>query len=81
MKYTHENITEVIQNYGELMQKAESFVSQKENSRWPTVRINYDNLTIEQEVNTSCHCHPEYEWVEVVTVKEFTEWCEKQQFE
>ncbi len=71
MKYTHENITELIENYSKLQEQVYKFE--------PGARINYETSTVQREENTACNCHPEYEWTDCATIQEFVEWCEKQQ--
>jgi len=82
MKYTHENITELLTNYGELTEQVKRYVNREYDPKFynqTPARINFETHTIEQEVNTACNCHPEYEWQEVSGFQEFLEWYEKQQ--
>jgi len=82
MKYTHENITELLKNYSELQEQVTAFVNRGYDPKkysWDRARINSDNFMIEREENTACNCHPEYDWVEYSTIEVFLEWYEKQQ--
>lgn len=71
MKYTHENIIELLTKFNELQEQVSKFES--------GARINYETFTIQHEENTACNCHPEYEWVDFATIDQFLEWHEKQQ--
>jgi hypothetical protein len=82
MKYTQENITELLTNFGKLQDEVNKFVNRERDSRkytWSQARINYETFAIERKENTACNCHPEYEWVEFSTMHDFLEWYEKQQ--
>ena len=61
----------ILQRYRELENLAEYCVG------GGSIRFDYDG-NIEQEVNTSCNCHPEYVWKTVKTKEEFAEWLDKQ---
>jgi hypothetical protein len=77
MKLTPNKVSAILQRHEDLLSQVESFVREKHpNTRRGEIRINYG--TIEENVNTACHCHPEYEWVERATVDEFTQWLGKQ---
>jgi hypothetical protein len=77
MKLTANKVNAILQRHENLVYEVERFVQQKHpNTRRGEVRIS--NGVIEEHVNTACHCHPEYEWVERATLDEFTEWLDKQ---
>lgn len=76
MKYTQENITELLRNFGELTSLVDKFCT-KPGYSWDDARINYETFTIEKKVNTACNCHPEYEWQYHATIGDFLEWYEK----
>lgn len=72
---TKNKIEAIIRRNEELEELVNQFVKQhSKGSRWGDSRIN--NQLIEQYVNTACHCHPEYEWMEVASLSEFIEWIE-----
>ncbi len=60
----------ILEQYRELHDLAESFTG-----KWNLRFDEYGN--IEDEVNTACHCHPEYEWQVIKTAEEFAEWLDK----
>lgn len=77
MKLTPTKVHAILQRHENLIYEVEHFVREKHpNTRRGEVRIS--NGVIEENVNTACHCHPEYEWVERATVDEFTGWLAKQ---
>lgn len=61
----------ILERYHELVTLAEHFTNRR------SIRFDYDG-NIEDEINTSCHCHPEYEWRTIKTKEEFAEWLDKQ---
>lgn len=76
MIITPKRIQPIINRYEELINLVELFVMEKTKSRWrDTVRI--DGNKIEHEINTSCNCHPEYEWKTVATTEEFSKWLDE----
>ena len=67
----------ILSRYQELNNLADQFACEKRKGmRKGPVRF-ADDGAIEMEVNTACHCHPEYEWVTVATAEEFSEWMKK----
>lgn len=65
-----------IQRYNELVDLGEEF----DRFKRPSARrgpIRFSNDRVETEINTACHCHPEYEWVGVGSLEEFGEWLDK----
>lgn len=79
MKLTKNRIQSVLQRYEQLLDLAENFARERRNGgrSGSEIRINYNYNEITWEVNTACHCHPEYERVSVGTVDEFIEWINK----
>ena len=80
MKYTNENIMELLKNYNELQKQVSAFVNNGHDKKlysWDPARINHDNYTIERKTNTACNCHPEYEWETFSTIDLFLEWYKK----
>lgn len=76
MKITKKKIEWFSQFYYQLMEYADRWTSTFP-GRHGTVRITQDGL-VEEEINTSCHCHPEYEWVARGNLNDLLEWIEKQ---
>ena len=67
---TSKKASEVLVEYNELRQLAYNFTG-----KWD---IRFDECgNIEGEVNTACHCHPEYEWQIISTAEQFAEWLDK----
>lgn len=77
MNITSKRVSAIIQRYEGLNNLACDFARYKEpNGRHGEVRI--DSNGIDENINTSCHCHPEYEWVHRGTIEEFKEWLDTQ---
>ena len=75
MKYTKENVTELLNNIQTLNELANEFITAtNKGSRYSYAKINCEQHVIEQEVNTACNCHPEYEWQACGTIEELVEW-------
>ena len=76
MNITSNRVGAIIKRHEELMSLVEYYIQETNSSgRRGDVRIYCDN--IEEYVNTSCHCHPEYEWVDRGSVSTFCEWLNK----
>jgi hypothetical protein len=74
MKMTPKKLETILRRYRDLVDLAKLFNRGKSNNmRIGPIRFDYDG-NIECEINTSCHCHPEYRWVVVGTKEEFSEW-------
>lgn len=69
---TSKNFKVILERYNELLNLAKQFTEDQ------SIRLDCGG-NIEHEVNTSCNCHPEYEWRTVKTKEEFAEWLDKQQ--
>lgn len=67
------NIQEILNSHEKLIDLARQFIDEKQPVR-RTGDIRIENGWIEEYVNTACHCHPEYEWVERETIELFEEW-------
>lgn len=77
MKLTSKRAAVIINRYEKLEELAHQFSREKHpNGRHGPIRIS--NEGIEEEINTACHCHPEYEWINVASLQEFGEWLDKQ---
>lgn len=77
MKMTPIKIETILRRYNDLVDSANTFVNEKNNGfGCGTIRFD-DNGNIENEINTSCHCHPEYKWVVAATKEEFSGWLTK----
>ena len=78
MKMTPSRMATILRRADQLNDLARDFARDIEpNGRHGEVRVT-DNGQVEEHINTACHCHPEYEWVERGTVEQFTEWLAKQ---
>lgn len=67
MNMTAKKAQVILARYQELRNLAEQFTG-----HW---NIRFDDAgNIEHEVNTACHCHPEYEWQIDKTAEQFGEW-------
>jgi len=75
MNITKNKVNVIINRYETLLQEIEWFV-RKDNSAVRHGEIRIDNGNIEEYINTSCHCHPKYEWSHIATIGEFLEWNE-----
>lgn len=70
MQMTSKKAAVILSRFNELKNLAEQFTG-----HW---NIRFDEMgNIEREVNTACHCHPEYEWQVDKTAAEFGEWLDK----
>lgn len=79
MKITPSRLNTIIRRYNELIELAHTFVRETEPIRWLYTTIRLDEYgNIESEINTSCHCHPEYQWKVIKTKEEFSGWLNKQ---
>lgn len=76
MKITQKRAETFLRFYYELLEHADRYCHTFP-GRHGTVRIT-DYGTIEEEINTACHCHPEYEWVPRGSVKELVDWINQQ---
>lgn len=76
MKITPLRFDAIINRYNQLQDEVYQFVKSRNTARWCESRIS-DSGDIEVNVNTSCHCHPEYEWRQEATKEEFLEWLSK----
>lgn len=77
MKYTQENTQQTLNSFRELTKLADEYVNGPYNPKRYGVRptrINIETGHIEKEVNTACHCHPEYEWRSVASFETFIAW-------
>lgn len=73
---TPNKVQAVLRRTEELISLLDDYVREMfPNTRRGDVRI--QNGMIEERVNTSCHCHPEYDWVDRSTVDAFYEWLDK----
>lgn len=79
MLYTKNQINKILDNYENLMDLVSIYVSEKyPKERRGEVRIKWN--VIEEYVNTSCHCHPEYEWSQRGPIEDFYEWVNTHNF-
>lgn len=73
MLYTKNQIKRLIDQYEILLEYVGNYIQEKyPKGRRGDCRIEYGR--IEEYVNTSCHCHPEYQWEDRGSVEEFSEW-------
>lgn len=80
MKITPTRFQTILRRYHELHMLANQYICETETNSWLYKPIRFDEYgNIESEINTSCHCHPEYEWKMIKTKEEFAEWLDKQQ--
>jgi hypothetical protein len=78
MNITPKRIEAIINRYHNLLDLVRTFVRETNPYQYGPYR--FDEVgNIECEVNTACHCHPEYEWRVIKTKDEFSEWLNKQQ--
>jgi hypothetical protein len=77
MKITIKRAQAILSRYEQLKDEAKRFADEKRQGmrKGP---IRFDDELIEMEVNTACHCHPEYEWVPIGSLMELCEWLDKQ---
>jgi hypothetical protein len=67
---TSTQATTILEQYRELQCLAENFTGEYD--------IRFDNEgNIESKENTSCNCHPVYEWQIIKSAKEFAIWLDK----
>ena len=67
-----------MQRHDELLDLARYFADEKrQGGRSGEVRLDYEGVS--EHVNTACHCHPEYEWINRGSLDEFREWVGKRQ--
>lgn len=79
MKITLPRAQTILNRYEQLKDLAERFADEKRKGmRQGPIR--FDGELIEMEVNTACHCHPEYEWIPVGNLIELCEWADKQSY-
>jgi hypothetical protein len=64
MLYTKNQINKIIDNHERLLEIVDNYVCEK----YP------------KYVNTSCHCHPEYQWEDRGTVEDFCEWIKNKDY-
>ncbi len=82
MKYTKENIIELLTHFRELNELAMEYVNDGYDHKkynWTDARVNYNCYTIDHKINTACNCHPEYEWQDHSSIDKFVEWLDKKQ--
>lgn len=77
MKITARRLESILRRYDQLNDLALQFAKEVEPyGQFRTIRIE-SNGQVEEEVNTACNCHPEYEWVPRGTPEQFSAWLEK----
>jgi hypothetical protein len=69
MTYTKENIVELLTNLQKLNELVNEFIN---DDFCRSVKIESDGIY--HEVNTSCNCHPEYDWDKLYDWDKFIEW-------
>ncbi len=70
MKITSKRAAVILSRFNELKSLAEQFTDQCD--------IRFDKMgNIECEINTGCHCYPEYEWRVDKTAEEFGKWLDE----
>lgn len=73
MIYTQKSIDRLLDKHEKLIEDIEYYLREKfPKERSGDVRIEYGR--IEEHINTSCHCHPEYEWVDRGELEDFVKW-------
>lgn len=77
MKITQKRTDLFLRFYERLLEYAEEYCKTFP-GRHGSVRITTYG-TIEEKINTSCHCHPTYEYVERGNVQELVEWINNKQ--
>lgn len=79
MKLTENRIRAILQRNHQLLDLAKDFAREKKDGGrgGSDIQIEYYNNEITWEVNTACHCHPEYERIVIGTVDEFIKWLNK----
>ena len=78
MKITPKRMAVILQRHDQLLDLARDFARHIEpNGRHGEVRVEMDG-SVEEHINTACHCHPEYKWVERGSAERFKEWLESQ---
>jgi hypothetical protein len=74
MKMTPSKMATILRRYDEAIEVAKLFVEQKyAGYRRGDIRIDSYGC-VEEYVNSSCNCHPEYEWIQRGTAEEFKIW-------
>ena len=78
MKFTKQKVEAILQRHESLLDMARNFIDDNApgHQRTGAIRFLYGNR-IEEYVNASCRCHPEFEWVDRGSVEEFIKWIEK----
>ncbi len=73
MQYTKNQIERLIDKYDKMLELVDYYLIDKyPKERRGETRIKYGR--IEEYVNFSCHCHPEYDWSDRGSVEDFIEW-------
>lgn len=73
MQYSKNRILKLIDQYDTLLEHIDDYVRECfPDKRRGDVRIYYGY--IEEYVNISCHCHPEYDWDDRGSVEDFIKW-------
>jgi len=80
MKMTMKRAQVILSGYEPLKDLANQFGDEKRKGM-RTGPIRFDGELIEMEVNTACHCHPEYEWVPIGTLEELCEWLDSHKYD
>lgn len=72
-KTTIQKLERIAKQYEWLQERAWYYVRAKfPNQRSGEVRI--EDGRIQEEINTACHCHPEYEWQDRGSLEDLAEW-------
>ena len=70
MNITSKRMEAIIRRHDDLTTLAREFVdSQKNEGR--RGRLQISDSGISEYVNTACHCHPEYDWIDRCTLEDF----------
>jgi hypothetical protein len=76
MKFSEKRIKAILSRHEQLVEYAWQYTRDKfPNARHGDVR--FYNERVEEYVNTSCHCHPIYDWEDRGSLDDFIEWLEK----
>ncbi len=77
-EFTKQRIKAVLQRHEELLELARDYIDSgvEKHQRQGDIRFLYGNI-IEEYINTSCHCHPVFEWVDRGSVEDFIKWIEE----
>lgn len=73
---TSKRVDAILKRYDDLDTLARYFAEERrQGGRSGEVRVSSSG--VDEHVNTACHCHPEYEWVERGSLEEFKAWIDK----